>query len=280
MAKQLLIYERAVPLSSVRHRSLYVKMGSDYRFSRDVSAVPVLEPEFAQAAMCYVLVFIGEGDEVMPAALLGIRAGQNAFLREDGGWDAAYIPAFVRQYPFVVSRREGDDDSFTLCIDDSYAGCNEEGRGERLFDADGERTAFLRQMVAWTGEYQGQFHRTKRFSAKLRNLGLLVPMEARVRVRSGEDVALSGFMAVDRNRLAELTGDQLADLMREGELELVYQHLMSLRNIESLAARDPETPASDGQGTPDSEIAKDTGASDAANQAGASGSDAGMAQDR
>jgi len=248
MPKQLLIYERAVPLSSTRHRSLYVKMGNDYRFADDVNAVPMLVPEFASAAMHYVIVFVGEGDQVMPAAVLGTRAGQNLFLREDGGWDASYIPAFIRQYPFVVSRRDGDPDKFTLCIDDSYAGCNDQGRGERLFDADGERTAFLQQMIAWTGEYQGQFRRTKQFCAKLQDLGLLMPMQARARMSSGAEVAFSGFLAVDRQRLQNLTGEQLADLMAHGELELIYLHLTSLRNLEALALRDAGDPAGMAEG--------------------------------
>ena len=113
------------------------------------------------------------------------------------------------------------------------------GRGERLFDADGEQTSYLQQLVAWSGEYQGQFKRTKTLCAKLRELGLLVPMQARIRVPSGEEVAFSGFLAIDRNRLQALSGDQLAALMADGQLELIYLHLQSLQNLAKLAAREP-----------------------------------------
>lgn len=237
MAKQLLIYEQATPLSSDRHRALYVKTGANYRFAADINAVPLLAPEFANAAPIYTIVFAGE-DAMMPAALLGVRNGQNLFVSEEGGWEADYIPAFIRQYPFVVSRQEGETDSFTLCIDESWSGCNEEGRGERLFDADGERTAYLRQMVAWASEYQGQFRRTSDMCAKLREFDLLAPMQARLRTPSEQDITLSGFHAVERARLQRLTGDQLAELMAGDLLELVFLHLQSLRNLDGLARRD------------------------------------------
>ena len=237
MTKQLLIYERATPLSSQHHRDLYVKAGTDYRFAAEINAVPVLVPEFAGAASVYVIVFAGD-NVMMPAALLGLRNSQNLFVDENGNWEAGYVPAFIRQYPFVVSRREGEEDNFTLCIDESWSGCNVDGRGERLFDSDGERTAYLRGMVEWVGEYQGQFRRTQRMCAKLRDLDLLSPMQARVRTRTGDDLTFSGFYAVNRDRLQQLTGDQLADLMAEGQLELIFLHLQSLRNLGKLAERD------------------------------------------
>ena len=237
MTKQLLIYERATPLSSQHHRDLYVKAGADYRFAADINAVPLLAPEFASAASGYVIVFAGD-DVVMPAALLGLRNAENLFVGEDGSWDADYLPAFIRQYPFVVSRREGEEENFTLCIDESWSGCNVDGRGERLFDSDGERTAYLKGMVEWVGEYQGQFRRTQRMCAKLRDLDLLSPMQARVRTPTGEDLTFSGFYAVNRDRLQDLTGDQLADLMAEGQLELIFLHLQSLRNLGKLAERE------------------------------------------
>lgn len=237
MTKHLLIYERATPLSSKLHRDLYVKAGTDYRFAAEINAVPLLLPEFASVASIYVIVFAGD-DVIMPAALLGVRNAQNLYVREDGSWGADYVPAFIRQYPFVVSRLKDDENSFTLCIDESWSGCNVEGRGERLFDSDGERTVYLKGMVDWVGEYQGQFQRTQKMCAKLRDMELLSPMQARVRTPSGEELTFSGFYAVDRDRLQNLTGEQLAELMAEGQLELLFLHLQSLRNLAKLAERD------------------------------------------
>ena len=36
-------------------------------------------------------------------AILGIQEGQNLFVMPDGRWDRrAYIPAYIRRYPFCV----------------------------------------------------------------------------------------------------------------------------------------------------------------------------------
>ena len=50
MSTQLLIYERAVPLSSQRHKDWSVKTGTDYVFARQVNSVPLVAVEFPHAA--------------------------------------------------------------------------------------------------------------------------------------------------------------------------------------------------------------------------------------
>jgi hypothetical protein len=63
-----------------------------------------------------------------------------------GGWQAKYIPAFVRRYPFVFSSR-GVGKTFTLCIDEAFPGFNQSGRGERLFGDDGKPTPYVQNVL-------------------------------------------------------------------------------------------------------------------------------------
>ena len=93
-----------------------------------MNSVPLASVEIPHAAREYTIVFAGT-DEVQPIVLLGVGAQENLYVTEDGGWDAAYIPAFVRRYPFVFSK-SAEGDKFTLCIDESWDGCNQEGRGQ------------------------------------------------------------------------------------------------------------------------------------------------------
>src|SRR5262245_19999312 len=75
--------------------------------------------EFSSAALEYAIVFGDKGDVVMPVAVLGVRTDENLYVTMQGGWQAKYIPAFVRRYPFVFfSRDEGK--TFTLCIDEAF----------------------------------------------------------------------------------------------------------------------------------------------------------------
>jgi hypothetical protein len=236
MAKQLLIYQRAVPVNQAQHLNTSVKSGADYGFAKDVNSVPLMAAEFELAAGEYAIVFAGEGKDVMPAALLGIRDNENLYVDEAGAWRAKYVPAFVRRYPFVFS--SGDEGAtFTLCIDEDYAGVNRDGVGERLFDSAGERTQYLRNVLGFLQAYQAQFEATRAFCQRLREYNLLEPMRAEFTLRSGQRITLGGFMAVSRDRLRALPGDALARLAALGELDLIYAHVYSQRHFTPTAER-------------------------------------------
>jgi len=236
MSTQLLIYENAVPVSIQRHRDWSVKKGTDYSFARSVNAVPLVTVEFAPAAAEYAIVFTGTAEAMMPAVILGMRDRQNLYLKDDGSWQANHVPAFLRRYPFVFSSSEGGT-RFTLCLDEAFSGCNQAGRGERLFDAQGTRTQYLEGVLNFLQQYQGHFQLTQAFCKKLQELNLLEPMQAQVTVPGGQQMRLTGFMAVTRTRLKGLSGEQLAELAQRDELELIYLHLHSLRNVSVMAQR-------------------------------------------
>src|SRR5436190_7661362 len=227
---QLRIYETAVPLSHSRHRNWFLQVGQDYSFCRNVNSVPLMTTEFASAALEYAIVFSGTGDEVTPIAVLGAHASENLYLRRDGSWHASYIPAFVRRYPFVFSSQE-DGKSFTLCIDEAFPGFNETGRGERLFGDEGKPAPYVDAVLKFLQQFQLEFERTREFCKKLKGYNLLEPVQAQVSLRSGERIALRGFSVVNRARLKTLDAATLLGLLQSDELELIFAHLVSIRNI-------------------------------------------------
>lgn len=227
MATQLLLYETALPVSAARHAKWFAEVGADYEFSRNVNSVPLMAVEFAHAAQEYAIVFAGRKGEVTPAVVLGLRRNQNRYLTKDGAWEAKYIPAFVRRYPFVFSSDEAGA-TFTLCIDESFKGFNQEGRGERLFDDDGKPSGYVQRVLKFLQEYQAQFRRTQALCRKLEELDLLEPMEAQVTLKSGAQISLTGFMVMNRDRLKALSGEVLSELAKTDDLELVYTHLQSM----------------------------------------------------
>ena len=126
----------------------------------------------------------------------------------------------------------GDDGAtFTLCVDEEFSGCNRDGRGERLFDSEGQRTHYLETMLGFLQAFQVEFQRTQAFCKKLKELDLLEPMQAQLTLGSGEQVALAGFMAINREKLNALSGDQLEGFAKAQVLEQIFAHRISLKNF-------------------------------------------------
>jgi SapC len=236
VSKQLLIYETAVPITPARHGKQSVEVGGNYAFSAGVNAVPLMAVEILRAATEYAVVFTSVGDDVMPAVVLGVKGDQNLYLGPDGHWNAKYIPAFIRRYPFVFAA-SADNKTLTLCVDEAYPGLNTEGRGQRLFGDDGRPTEYVDRVLTFLKEYQAHFVRTQAFGRRLKEYDLLEPMTAKVTTPSGATLSLTGFQAVNRTKLRDLSGEQLSTLAKTDELELLYLHLYSMRNFADVKDR-------------------------------------------
>lgn len=231
MTRQLLIYDDPVPLSAERHHDLFVETEHYPPQTQALNAVPIVVSEFPKAASCHVLAFT-RVSQIVPVVLLGLQNGQNLFMSSDGKWKTDYVPAFLRQYPFVLAGRH-DKRNLTMCIDEAAPGLNREGRGQRLFDISGERTDYLDQVVEFAEAYQRDYARTIRLSERLSELDLIEDMSVKID-KGGQQSRLTGFGVVSRERLNALSDNDIAELQRSGALELVYHHLASLENFSKL----------------------------------------------
>jgi hypothetical protein len=236
VATQQLFYRSVVPVNAQRHREWSVKTGESYAFAANVNSVPVTAIEFAQAAAEYPIVFAGNETSVFPAVILGVRENENLYVGADGSWKGRYVPAFVRRYPFVFSQ-DAEGKTFTLNIDETFEGCNQAGRGERLFDADGQQTQYLQTVLGFLQDYQARFRRTRAFCDRLMELKLLQPMQAQFTLGNGEQRSLSGFMAIDRAKLKALPQETVMDMLSKDELECAFLHLASLRHFQDMLDR-------------------------------------------
>lgn len=262
MATQLLFYENAAPVSSKKHAKTCVKAGTSYAFASKVNSVPLTASEFADAAAEYPVVFAGEGENVIPTAILGVAGEKNAYVNADGSWAGRYVPAFIRRYPFVFSQQT-DSDQLVLHIDESFEGVNTDDRGERLFDADGNQTQYLKNVLAFLQDYQARFNRSQTYCRRLVELDLLRPMQAQFTMPGGEQRSLTGFMTVDREKLKALDKDTLAAMMSTDELECTFLHLASLRHFGQVADRAGEGEAAAAEKPAAKKGKKETAESDA-----------------
>lgn len=177
--------------------------------------------------------FAGTAEKVMPAVILGVKESENFYVDEDGKWTGGYIPAFVRRYPFVFAT-DKDNRNFILHVDETFEGCNRDGKGERLFDSDGNQTQYLQNILRFLQEYQGQFRRTEAYCQRLMDLDLLQPMQAQFNLADGARRSLSGFMAINREKLRKLGDDDLRQMFDTDELECTFLHLHSMRHFNDM----------------------------------------------
>ena len=232
MSKQLLIYSNITPVSSNQHKAFSVKGEGHLSFASEVNSVPVTASEFAQVAQELPVVF-SEGDDLVPVVIMGFRDKQNLVINAEGKWQGRYVPAFLRRYPFVFAGST-ENDQFTLCVDDSYAGWNSDDKGERLFDSEGAQTQYLQGVVKFLQDYQTQLVRTQAFCKRIKELDLLEPVTANFQMAEGDRVSLGGFQAVSKSKLKSLPQETLMQMFAADELELIYQHLFSLGRFNHL----------------------------------------------
>ncbi|MBF0620746.1 MAG: SapC family protein [Magnetococcales bacterium] len=234
----LLFYENPVPVQTDKHQKTKIKpLENKFRFAAKTNSVILSGVEFVEAAKEYPIVFTrigGEGNPI-PLALLGLRNDENLFVQKDGAWDARYIPAFVRRYPFVLSKAPKGE-QFMVCVDESYPGMNEE-EGAPLFDEKGEQTPLLANAVNFLQDYQAQIQRTEQFTKTLIDNELLVDLTARATGPDQAQYSLGGLMAIDEKKLRALPDDKVLALFKSGELGWIYSHLVSLSNLPTLANR-------------------------------------------
>jgi len=232
----LLFYNKPVGLNKVTHKETRIQpLAGNYSFARETNSVILAGVEFTEAAKEYPIVFASAGESIVPVALLGLRNAENLFVSEDSSWDAKYIPAFVRRYPFVLAEAP-DTSQRIVCIDESYEGFDTP-EGEALFGDDGEPTKILSQAMEFLEEYQRQYVRTETFLKRLKDNDLLMSLNAQVDLVDGKQFALTGLLAVDEKKLLGLSDEKAMEFFRAGELAWVYCHLMSLGCMSRLVDR-------------------------------------------
>ncbi|RYY73942.1 MAG: SapC family protein [Comamonadaceae bacterium] len=231
---QALYYDKPALLNREKHRRCRIRPSEGYGFARNANSLFVAGVEFNEACKDYAIVFTRLAGKVTPVVVLGLRTRENLYVDDQGRWDAPYVPAFVRRYPFVLADLPGRQ--MGVCIDEAYEGLGESG-GEALFDERGGNTPFLQNALDFLQRYQLEYVRTEAFCRRLEELDLLTAMDARAELADGRSFTVADLMVVDERKFAALPDEQVLSLFRGGELHLVSMHLLSLSNLQRLVDR-------------------------------------------
>lgn len=227
-------YQQPEVLDRDKHQALKLRAITNARFAAEVQNVPVVAAEFAEAALEYPLVFVKADDgQWVAMALTGLNPGKNLFVKETGQWDARYVPASVRRYPFILAA--ADDGQYRLAVDMVATTLGSDGQA--IFNDDGEPSSATASVMELLESFQGQAAFTHAFAQRLADADLLIDSHADLQEPDGSTQRLQGFFMVDETRLQALSDEQVLSFYRTGELALVYLHLCSLKNLSALQLR-------------------------------------------
>jgi hypothetical protein len=191
-------------------------------------AIPLLIDEFIPAQRFFPIVF-SVGDNPVPLALMGLNEGVNTYVDADGKLiSPAYVPAYVRRYPFMLARATADGDTLSLCFDPSSGIVGDYEDGEPLFDGDQPSQA-TQNVMKFCEEFEVAAQRTNQFMEELKTLDLLMDGELSVQLTSDSQPSVyRGFRMIDEAKFREMRGDELRRINQNGILPLLVAHLFSL----------------------------------------------------
>lgn len=232
-----LFYKRPEPLTAAEHGAWRLLPG-DSAFAADANTVMLAASEFAAASRSYPILFAGA--DRSPVALVGLERS-NLFVT-GGQWaEDAYIPAYVRRYPFIFYATD-EAERFVLGLDTGCDRIIRDGEGGvALFDGD-RASAMTTQALHFCEAFRRDVEATTAFVGALKDL--LIDQRAAVTLASGENFDIDGFQVVDRTRFAALDDATVIDWYRKGWLALVHFHLASLDRFQALLDRQQAMPAS------------------------------------
>ncbi|MDB5490184.1 MAG: sapC family protein [Micavibrio sp.] len=220
-----LFYTNPVPLDARRHEKLALKPSFGLDFTKTVNAVPVNMIEMPQICHFYPIAFSPDANAT-PVALVGLRDNENLFVNAKGEWEPeAYIPAYIRRYPFIFSEIP-DSDQLTLCIDMNDKVTEEDGE-QKFFDAEGKGTPLAQNALEFCKSYHAAAQQTVEFSKMLADSDMLVERRAEVNVLGNRRISFSGFKIIDEQKLAQLDDKTFLEWRQKGYLPFLYAHLFS-----------------------------------------------------
>ena len=238
LSGNVLFYDKPEPVSVEAHGTLGVDaVDKPYGFVAQTNLVPLTVTEFAPAALSYPVIFIG--DNKMPVSVMALRGGENLFVSDAGEFRTeAYIPAYVRRYPFVFAN-DDIQKRLILCLDRT-APFLKEGGATPLF-VDGKPSPYVEQAMEFCNNFEQERQRTDAFVKVLTDLDLFDTREAVFTPRNPDGTTaapqkIAEYFAVSEEKLKALPVDQLAELRDNGALGQIYAHLVSLLGWDRLIA--------------------------------------------
>lgn len=224
-----IFYNDLQPLSSVDHVDYRTKPADSAPFLTTQHAIPLTVDEFVPAQRFAPIIF-SAGDDSVPLLLMGLNEGVNVFVDDEGKLRGpAYVPAYVRRYPWMLAKLRPDSDDLSLCFDPTTPTIGAFEDGQPLFE-DGKPSELTQGVMKFCEDFEQAAARTGQFVRDLQEMDLLMDGEVAIQTPLAEQPFIyRGFRMINEEKLRDLRGDQLRKINQNGMLPLIYAHLFSLQ---------------------------------------------------
>lgn len=237
------LYKKPEPISLQAHKGKGLKYNDKpFEFLAETHFVPLTIGEFGLASGRYPIIFLG--DKKTPVAAMGVRQGANVFVDPKTFQleKYAYLPAYVRRYPFVAASHNEDKDRFTVCVD-VQSPLFSNSPEQPLFNEKDEPSEFLNRAIEFVRRFEGDVKATQEFVAAMEALDLFDQQQATFQPRDqqgepvGEPQVVASYWAISGEKFRALPAKTLAELRDNTHLATIYAHMMSLAQWEMLINR-------------------------------------------
>jgi hypothetical protein len=233
-----MFYQRPEVLSQSAYAGKGLRRRAGHRFAAASHAVVLHAEEFRLACAYYPIVF-ADDESAVPIAILGFERGRNTFVDATGQWEAdAYVPAYVRRYPFVNGRGATEND-LVLYIDaasDHLVDMVDSADAEPLF-VDGQPSARAKRALDFCVAFQAQAPHTSAFVAELKARDMLERRNVQVDLPGGAHRQLTGLRIIGEKAFKDLPDEVWLEWRRRGWIGLVYWHWASMDNFTRISKR-------------------------------------------
>jgi len=229
-------YKNVVPFDKDVHGHLGIRPDIGFEFARELNAIYVTTTEILQAAHDYPVIFATDQSkaEYVPVAVTGFQAAKNLYLDKQNQWRAnAYIPAYIRRYPFCVAdirRTESGPLESLICVDEDAL----DETDTRFFDEAGNASKDWQKIETFLKEYEVARKTTALVCKAMQNADIFELFEAQAFHQEGQQFNLKNMHRVSEKKLAKQSAKVLKEFVQKQYMFVVYAHLMSLENFQQL----------------------------------------------
>lgn len=198
--------------------------------AKNIGLIPLGFSEVWNAAHdCPVIISSLERGEFL--AFTGITNEINIYKKEN-----AYIPAFIRTYPFLSADIKGENGNYNslISIDNNSKYVSKKKKID-IFTKDNELSKEANSKVEFIREVNRQREISRKIVEELKENDLLVKKDFKVKISETEEkIFLEEFYVVNIEKLIKLDDSIVASWAKKGWMGIIDSHVKSLSNFQKV----------------------------------------------